>query len=333
MALSTQNGEFSKQFITRELAEKLNEELRLLGVEEGHLAVEFKTKTEKGVTRNSLVLTGTTVNSKDMHEVLSEGEQRVLAIAAFVAELRLASTPVGVIFDDPVTSLDHRWADRIADRLARLGEDRQVIIFTHHISFSYLTRRHAERMQTVPLHEQFVRRIRLVPGHVGSDPLWEFMPVSERRKSLDAELATAKAAHIADPDGADYTRCAGTVVDLLRSTWEETVEEVLFNKTVRRFEPEIMTNSLREVEVKDDDFKTIFEAMTLLSSFTPAHSRAASHAVRKPTPDDLKAEIEKLYGYVKTVKERKKKLKDPREAATQAPARPAIMPKVGTPAA
>jgi hypothetical protein len=108
---------------------------------------------------------------------------------------------------------------------------------------------------------------------------------------------------------------------------------VLFNKTVRRFEPEVMTNSLREVEVNDGDFKTIFEAMTLLSSFTPAHSKAAGHVVRKPSPDELKAEIDKLYAYVKAVSDRKKDLKDQREAATQAPARPAIMPKVSTSAA
>jgi hypothetical protein len=68
-------------------------------------------------------------------KVLSEGEQKVLALADFLAEARLAGITAPVVFDDPVSSLDHRRIKEVARRIARLAEDNQVIVFTHDIWF------------------------------------------------------------------------------------------------------------------------------------------------------------------------------------------------------
>jgi len=69
-------------------------------------------------------------------KVLSEGEQKVLALADFLAEARLAGITAPVIFDDPVSSLDHRRINEVAQRIARLAGDNQVIVFTHDILFT-----------------------------------------------------------------------------------------------------------------------------------------------------------------------------------------------------
>ncbi len=69
-------------------------------------------------------------------KVLSEGEQKVLALADFLAEARLAGITAPVIFDDPVSSLDHRRINEVAQRVARLAADNQVIVFTHDILFA-----------------------------------------------------------------------------------------------------------------------------------------------------------------------------------------------------
>ena len=66
-------------------------------------------------------------------KVLSEGEQKVLAIADFIAETRMSDNSVPVIFDDPVSSLDHRRISDVAKRIADLASDHQVVVFTHHI--------------------------------------------------------------------------------------------------------------------------------------------------------------------------------------------------------
>lgn len=85
-----------------------------------------------GKAQRRKVMTGKHKPSK----VLSEGEQKVLALADFLAEARLAGITAPVIFDDPVSSLDHRRIDEVAQRIARLSDDIQVIVFTHDILFA-----------------------------------------------------------------------------------------------------------------------------------------------------------------------------------------------------
>ena len=65
--------------------------------------------------------------------VLSEGEQTALGLAGS-AEAVFDKSKSAVIFDDPVTSLDH-VRDKVAQRLAQLAADRQVVVFTHDVAF------------------------------------------------------------------------------------------------------------------------------------------------------------------------------------------------------
>ncbi len=86
----------------------------------------------QGKAQRRKVLSGKYKPSK----VLSEGEQKVLALADFLAEARLAGITAPVVFDDPVSSLDHRRINEVAQRVAYLAEDTQVIVFTHDIFFA-----------------------------------------------------------------------------------------------------------------------------------------------------------------------------------------------------
>lgn len=70
-----------------------------------------------------------------LSEVLSEGEQKVVALADFLAEASLKKSPAPIIFDDPVTSLDHRRVSYVADRVLQLSATRQVVVLTHNIIF------------------------------------------------------------------------------------------------------------------------------------------------------------------------------------------------------
>ncbi|WP_241991121.1 AAA family ATPase [Cryobacterium sp. Hh38] len=85
-----------------------------------------------GKAQRRKVMTGKHKPSK----VLSEGEQKVLALADFLAEARLAGITAPVIFDDPVSSLDHRRVNEVAQRIAQLADSIQVIVFTHDILFA-----------------------------------------------------------------------------------------------------------------------------------------------------------------------------------------------------
>ena len=69
-------------------------------------------------------------------EILSEGEQKVIALADFLAEVSMRPSSAPIILDDPITSLDARRADEVADRIVSLSSEQQVIVFTHHLYFA-----------------------------------------------------------------------------------------------------------------------------------------------------------------------------------------------------
>ena len=112
------NNKFESLFLT-ECSELRAPELRL----------EFLGR--KGSTQRRRTLPSAHKPSR----VFSEGEQKVLAIADFIAETRMSDNAVPVIFDDPVSSLDHRRVKEVANRIADLVSDHQVVVFTHDIFF------------------------------------------------------------------------------------------------------------------------------------------------------------------------------------------------------
>ncbi|MBI4996673.1 MAG: AAA family ATPase [Rhodocyclales bacterium] len=77
------------------------------------------------------------IGGKDIEGVLSEGEQRVHALALFFAELETCSQSV-LVFDDPISSFDYNY---IANYCARLRDflqkhpTRQIIVLTHNWEF------------------------------------------------------------------------------------------------------------------------------------------------------------------------------------------------------
>lgn len=77
------------------------------------------------------------VGTSDIEGVLSEGEQRVHALALFFAELETCQQSV-VVFDDPVSSFDYNYISNYCARLrdfARDHPDRQIVVLTHNWEF------------------------------------------------------------------------------------------------------------------------------------------------------------------------------------------------------
>lgn len=132
--------------------------------------------------------------STEPKRILSEGEHRCVAIAAFLAELDGRENRSAVIFDDPVTSLDHKWRDRVATRLVREATTRQVIVFTHDIVFLSQLMRQANE-QGVPLIPRHLERLGAVIGRSKQGVPWIAMKVSERIGHLKDELVEARRLH------------------------------------------------------------------------------------------------------------------------------------------
>jgi len=124
--------ELSKQahndLLTETLKESFKEELEFLGYK--HLNVNIaNAKGGKGTSSTKLTLT----KNNDIQSVLSEGEQKAVALALFISEAKIQVSKNPIILDDPVNSLDHKIAGKFALRLLKL--DNQVILFNHNRLF------------------------------------------------------------------------------------------------------------------------------------------------------------------------------------------------------
>ena len=85
---------------------------------------------EKGAVHTNLKIHG-----NDVRAILSDGEQKAVSFALFLAEIESQNNNCPIVFDDPVTSIDHEIADCLAKELLHLSLNRQIIIFTHNKLF------------------------------------------------------------------------------------------------------------------------------------------------------------------------------------------------------
>lgn len=137
--LTTLKKDLSRLLITDEYIRRFQNEMNILD-DRGQIKVELVEATPKrGKTYHQISLRGAKAAGKHKNgEILSEGEFRVVSLAAFLADLSSWGRIVPFVFDDPITSLDQKYETRVATRLVQLSLERQVIVFTHRLAFAQL---------------------------------------------------------------------------------------------------------------------------------------------------------------------------------------------------
>ena len=242
-------------------------------------------------------------------DILSEGEQRALALACFLAELQEIGTDHGIIVDDPVSSLDHSRMLAVADRLAEEASNgRQVIVFTHNILFHHMLWTAARRAK-VGRHCEWMSsagndRFGLIDD---SRKPWQMKRVPERLSEIRQGFAALTR------NAYDHTdqRFRSPIVDLytkMRTTWERIVEEVLFNNVVQRFRPEVMTQRLETAHIDPSaDYPAIFEGMKRCSHYS-GHDQASDLPPDLPEPREVDSDIAELQAFADMALERRREL-------------------------
>jgi hypothetical protein len=234
-------------------------------------------------------------------EVLSEGEKTCVALAGFLAELETTNNASGIILDDPVSSLDHRYRLRVARLLVEAARHRQVVILTHDIVFLLMLTKYA-RAAMIPLTERSLQRGGPRHGVFVEGPPWIAMSVSKRLGVLRNELQTAGAI-LRKEDRAGYEQKAEWIYKRLRQTWERAVEEVLLNRVLVRFGDAVETQRLKAVtDITDTDVQTVESEMAYCSSFVHDESGAVNAGI--PDPVVVEADIKRLDDWVAALRKR-----------------------------
>lgn len=282
-SISLKASELAEKVVSKELAEALNSEFKALGV--GTLRVSLQTRSDRGKTLHKLKLE--LPQSRSPVDILSEGEQRAVAIGSFLAEVGMNGGKDGIVFDDPVSSLDHRRRERVAKRLAFEAAQRQVIVFTHDIYFLCLLAEEA-KLAGVPVATQSLTRRAEGFGVADPDLPFEGKNASKRIGALKAQhQAIAKL--YKDGEEQEHRKQTVEAYFRLRMTWERAVEEVLLREVVLRFRKGVETQRLAGVVVEDDDYAQVNAGMTKCSNY--AHDKAFMGGVAIPEPDELLADI------------------------------------------
>jgi energy-coupling factor transporter ATP-binding protein EcfA2 len=304
--ISRKASELAQEAVSNELAEALNREFRALGV--GQLQVALKSRSERGQPLHKLVLDHPQTHGPAA--ILSEGEQRAIALASFFAEVGLTSGKGGVIFDDPVSSLDHRRRERVVHRLVDEARRRQVIVFTHDIYFLCLLVEAGQRIGIELTTRALVRQPEGFGVAVDELP-FEGLNTKKRVGFLkDHQIGVAKLERANDEEA--HRKATVEAYRLLRDAWERGVEEVLFQGVVQRFQKGIGTQKLDRVTVEDDDYKAIEAGMSKCSNYS--HDKAAAGGVAVPDAAELLADIQALEDWRVTVDSRSKATQKRRRA-------------------
>lgn len=219
--------------------------------------------------------------------VLSEGEQRAIAIANFLTEVQMDSKNTGIVLDDPVCSLDHKRRSLIVKRLLDEAKKRQVVVFTHEITFFMELKSEAERFD-LSFNECTIRNIGGVPGNISPVIPWQGMNVRNRIKKLNSELQEIELVYKSD-DIDKYYYKAKEWCELLRESWERAVEEILFNDAIQRYNPCVQTQRLNKAPFSNSLFLELKQGMTDCSAWCHDQARAINGYV--PSLNDLKQYI------------------------------------------
>lgn len=255
------------------------------------LAVELRQQNSvQGIPRFKVALTRKP--SAAVGHVLSEGEHRCVALAAFMAELATTENKSGIVFDDPVSSLDHMHRGAVAQRLITEATRRQVIVFTHDLAFLFELNRAAEDAQPKPqVAISSVSRGADKAGFCRSEPPFKARRVSDITASLTHQLANERF-HFEQGNDSEWRKSVKSIAGTLRDTWEIAVEEVV-GHVIRRLSNEVHTPGLVKLTaITVPDCEIMREGFGRCSELL--HSAAAALNRPLPRPEALSAEIDAL---------------------------------------
>lgn len=299
--ISNKCKELSATAVTDELREALESEFQLLGVD--HIKTRLNPKSVRGKIFHRLVLD--LPSSTNMEEVLSEGEQRAIALGSFFAELSASNHSCGIVLDDPVSSLDNFRKQLVAKRLVSEATVRQVIVFTHDTSFLALMQEEIEEHKT-PHSISYLEWDDGAPGLVRDGLPWDQMKYLDRKDKLEKkqrELAKQWMTYPNDELKSDMRH----QYSLLRATIERVIQDILFNGVIERYRDWIKVGRLSGViGFNYDEFEAIEKLYKKCCSVTSSHDPSSAKDAPTPTPIDLKRDISELTEIVSMIQNRKK---------------------------
>ena len=280
-SLSIRITKLSQQHITEALCKVMEQELSRLGAQSPKPAL--KSRTDYGSNLMTLSLERT---RKSPGAILSEGEQRAMGLALFLAEVQLRGDKSTLVFDDPSTSLDHVFRNKMAVRLVDLARDRQVIVFTHDAVF--LTQlRMAALAASLGTNLQTVEWSSKRPGAVIDGLAWEnekFFPQLDQIRKRATDLASS----CNDQLNNEECQAVRSLYGQLRGALERGIRELVLFDVVHPFADQVKIEQVGAIiGFTLEDWKAIVDLHDECSSIVAAHDTPSDSQQEIPHPSEL----------------------------------------------
>lgn len=300
-SLTAKKNELMASELTQGYQKRFAEELQYLGgkripvvpiaISQGKGKVSFQVKLRGAVTKEGA------------HNILSEGEHRIVALAAFLADMRGLGFPTPFVFDDPISSLDQDYEERVVARLVELAKDRQVIVFTHRLSLVTLLQ---EAITNAGENPPQVEALLRVGNHIGVPDALKIRHQKPQTgfAAMQQSLATLRKLEEAGDFDALENRLNVACTDF-RILLEKAVETCLLNEIVLRFRRGIQTLGRLEklLVITPDDIRCIDGMMSKYSVYE--HSQPDELPAQTVTVDELAADIQTMIEWMAAFKKKK----------------------------
>lgn len=298
--ITIKGGQVAEAAVTDAYVARFNKELESLKAKKVKVKL-VKTRAERGKAYHGLQLDGVVDGNAKLEQVLSEGERRIISLAAFLADVADKPHASTFIFDDPISSLDQDFEIAVANRLVQLANSRQVVVFTHRLSLYGALEDVARKMgkdengkewKEKHLEQRCIETFSNVSGLPVAQPIWA-SKTEAANNTLLARLDAAKRA--GEENGSEaYRALAQGICSDFRKLVERSVETDLLNEVVIRHRKSVTTEGRlsKLSNISPDDCQFIDGLMTRYSAFE--HSQSNECPVEVPDEADLRKDLEAL---------------------------------------
>lgn len=304
-AISIKAGAISGQVITQAYVDRFNDELSLLGAKDINVEL-VKTRVEDGKVKHKVQLHGLIIDTVKAPDILSEGENRIVSLAAFLADVTGKPQNTPFIFDDPISSLDLDYESEVARRIIDLSIERQVLVFTHRLSLygslEDWAKKKGDEWYKKNLTQCCIEAFEGTTGHMVPPDTWT-ANTQTANNILISKLGDAK--KYADAGDLEiYKAVVPSICSDFRKLLERTIEDDLLTKVVIRHRRSITTDGRlpKLSKISPHDCKYFDDLMTKYSAYEHSQSLEAPKFI--PTYQELLTDLETLKNWRSEFKKR-----------------------------
>jgi len=277
---NTEKG-LSNKYFNKEYTKIFNDECDKL---KGNFGISIDPKSSGAKSNRQLLIKGNFPSA-----ILSEGEQKVIAIADFLSEMHMSEVNKGIIFDDPVNSLDNDRKKQIAERLIEEALKKQVVIFTHDLVFFYHLKNSSKKLlagiTNCFIHHSVEKSSPTLSGRIilNSSPANE----AQYHEPTKAEDWLNKSKAATGTERIDFSKAG---LSSLRASYEALAIFTILGSTVQRFDPQIRMGRLKDVKFDKALINLVIEKHGEISDLIEAHLSSDEYGLIA-TPEFLEQHI------------------------------------------